>query len=324
MKYKILSLLKELGEMSVFELSERLEISRQMLHRHLKKLIENNQVTKIGKSPKVYYRFVELINEEEIQVSISYEEKKFIENYFIQITENGKLLVGIKAFSYWCKKRDLPIKKTALEFIKTKKRYLKYNNPYGLIDGTNKLLNTKGFNNIGLKKLFYSDFYAIERFGKTKLGQMLLYAKQGQDKSIIKQIVNLVSEDVKRIIIENNIDAIGFIPPSIKREIQFMKEFERYLNINIPLITIEKVQTDIIIPQKTLSKLADRIANAKSNIVITERRSFDTILLIDDAVGSGATLVETSKKVIKRKVAKTVFGYAVTGSFKGFDVISEA
>ncbi len=324
MKNKILHLLKELGEMSVFELSERLGISRQMLHRHLKSLIETKQVIKIGKSPKVFYRFIEIEKKEEAVVLISNEAKEYIDDYFIQITEQGKLLSGIVAFSYWCKKRDLPIEKTASEFVKTQNKYLNYKNAYGIIDGTNKLLNTKGFDTIGLKKLFYSDFYAIERFGKTKLGQMLLYAKQGQDKSIIKQIVKLVSNDIMQIIAKNKIDAIGFIPPSVKREIQFMKEFERYLNLNIPLVAIEKVQTEIIVPQKTLSKLADRIANAKSNIVITERHAFKTVLLIDDAVGSGATLVETSKKILKRKVAKTVFGYAVTGSFKGFDVISEA
>ena len=48
-----------------------------------------------------------------------------------------------------------------------------------------------------------------------------------------------------------------------------------------------------------------------------------TILLIDDALGSGATLNETAQKIKNQKLAETVIGLAITGSFSGFDVISE-
>jgi len=257
-------------------------------------------------------------------ITLSEDEVEFLDQYFIQITEDGFLLEGIKAFVFWCNKRDQPVNKTALEYIKTKRKYLQYIGENNLISGIEKLRNTKGFERINLENLFYSDFYAIERFGKTKLGQMILYAKQGQDKSIIKSIVKLTIDNIKKLIEKEKIDAVGFIPPSIKREVQFMKEFEKYLELDVPLISIAKVRTNIIIPQKTLSKLSDRIINARSNIVVTERRQFNTVLLIDDAVGSGATINETAEKLGKRGVAKKVIGYAVTGSYKGFDVISEA
>ena len=48
------------------------------------------------------------------------------------------------------------------------------------------------------------------------------------------------------------------------------------------------------------------------------------MLLIDDAVGSGATLNETAKQIRNKKLASgKIIGLAITGSFKGFDVISE-
>ena len=47
------------------------------------------------------------------------------------------------------------------------------------------------------------------------------------------------------------------------------------------------------------------------------------MLLIDDAVGSGATLNETAKKLKQQFGVAQVFGYAVVGSLKGFPVISE-
>ena len=39
-----------------------------------------------------------------------------------------------------------------------------------------------------LDELYYLDFY-IERFGKTKLGQLLLYAKQSQSRTIIRELI---------------------------------------------------------------------------------------------------------------------------------------
>ena len=46
--------------------------------------------------------------------------------------------------------------------------------------------------------------------------------------------------------------------------------------------------------------------------------------MVDDAVGSGATLNEIAKKIRDRKICKgKIIGLAITGSFKGFDVISE-
>ena len=79
----------------------------------------------------------------------------------------------------------------------------------------------------------------------------------------------------------------------------------------------------MIVPQKTLTKLEDRVTNAKNTIIVEDKRTFKRILLIDDAAGSGATLNETAKKIIERKLAEKVYGCAITGSYKGYDVISE-
>jgi predicted amidophosphoribosyltransferase len=51
---------------------------------------------------------------------------------------------------------------------------------------------------------------------------------------------------------------------------------------------------------------------------------YNNILLIDDAVGSGATLNETARQIKNRNLCTGhIVGLAITGSFRGFDVISE-
>ena len=47
-----------------------------------------------------------------------------------------------------------------------------------------------------------------------------------------------------------------------------------------------------------------------------------SVLIIDDACGSGATINEVAKK-LKNLNAKKVYGYSIVGSYKGFDIISE-
>ena len=104
----------------------------------------------------------------------------------------------------------------------------------------------------------------------------------------------------------------------------FMKKLEKYLKVALPTVSVVKVKTPITIPQKTLSKLEDRVENARKTIIVDDTRQYTNILIIDDAVGSGATLNQTAKQIKHKGLQKgKIIGLAITGSFKGFDVISE-
>jgi len=192
-----------------------------------------------------------------------------------------------------------------------------------LIDGMEKFRNTKAFNKIGLDGIYYCDFYAIERFGKTKLGTLLHFAKQGQNRMLMNEIVEEIKPRIHAFIHDMKIDVVGFIPPTIKRQLQIMKFIQRHLKINLPLLDLVKVSGQIPIPQKALSNIEDRISNARSSIMTSNLGNYHRALLIDDAIGSGATINETALKLKQKNIAKEVFGIAVTGSYKGFEVIQE-
>jgi phosphoribosylpyrophosphate synthetase len=171
--------------------------------------------------------------------------------------------------------------------------------------------------------MYYFDFYAIERFGKTRLGTLLHHAKQGQNKKLILEIVETVREPLHNLIIREKIESVGFIPPTIQRNIQFMKVLEKGLNLPLPHLSLKKVSGEFIVPQKALNKIEDRISNAQVSLMVSERRQYGRILLIDDALGSGATINQTARKLKFKGVAKWIAGIAVTGSYKGFEVIQE-
>ena len=322
---KILSYITVKGQASINDLSNHLGITRQAIHKQVNRLLDIGKIQKIGRPPKVFY----LINKTgTIDVAITPNTlevdlglKKAINENFMFITPLGQKKLGWEGFAEWCKKRNLPIFKTAINYVSTLQKYDKFR-VNGLIDGMNKLKNT--FDQIYVDKIFYLDFYSIDRFGKTKLGQELLYAKQSQDKKLIKDLIEVVRPRINELIRDYKIDGVGFIPPTVKREIQFMKELEKNLHLKTRIIKISKAKTEIAIPQKTLSKLPDRIENAKNTIFVEENSTYNNILLIDDAVGSGATINETAAQIKRKGICKNkIIGLSITGSFKGFDIISE-
>jgi len=316
---KILNIISKKGRISANELSEALEISPRAIFKQLARLMLDNKIDKIGRPPKVFY-FIKKEKATEDKINLDNKTKKIIEERYLIITPSGKRKEGIEGFAYWCRKNKFPIEKTAQEHIETLKKYEKFKKN-GLISGMAKIKNT--FKKTALKDLFYLDFYSIERFGKTKLGQLLLYAKQSQDKKLMKELINIIRPQINQIINKYKIDGVGFIPPTVKRETQFMKVLENNLNLQTRLVKISKAKTDIIVPQKTLNKLEDRIDNAKKTIIVEDRLQYNNVLLIDDAVGSGATLNETAAQIKESGITKNIIGLTITGSFKGFDVISE-
>lgn len=302
------------------QLAEYLGISRQALFKHLPRLLEEGKIGKIGKPPVVYYfikdQVISAVKSQENQI-----ESQIIDKNYLTITPTGEKLAGMRGFKYWCDKNKLLLTKTATEYEKTFQKYAKYKKA-GLIDGTYKLKHS--FDKVYVDKIFYLDFYSIERFGKTKLGWMLLYAKQSQNKVLIKEICESIQKEVNNFLIKYNVDAVSFVPPTVKREIQLMAEIEKNLNLHLPIINLQKIKTDLIVPQKTLNKIEDRIENARQTIMVNDNRSYDNVLIIDDAIGSGATINETAKKIREKKIAKNkIYGLAITGSFKGFEIISE-
>lgn len=321
---KIIKYIKDKNHVSANELVDYLGISRQALFKHhLTRLVNDRVLIKSGRPPKVYYSIAPLEEPGALVEShdIDNEIKGLINQNFLIITPAGERIEGLAGFVYWCQKNNLPFKKTAEEYLKTFKRYEKYKKE-GLINSGEKLKST--FKNVFLNKLFYIDFYSIERFGKTRLGQLLLYAKQSQNKKLMNEIIEIVKPSVGKIIKQFKIDGVGFIPPTVKRETQLMKILEKGLKLNLRKLDVIKIKTTVSVPQKTLNKLADRIENAKSTIIVSDNHSFNNILLIDDAAGSGATLNETAKKIRDKKICKgNIIGLTITGSFNGFDVISE-
>ena len=317
---KIIKFIQNNGKTTAKQLYDHLEISPQAVFKQLRMLLDTKQLIKQGKPPKVFYSIAEEKTFTRVY-HFSEETSDLINHNFYSVTPSGEEKRGVDGFIYWCEKRKLNVESSAKDYMSILKKCDAYKKD-GLIDGLSKMKST--FKKVFLDALYYQDFYAIERFGKTRLGQILLYAKQSQNKAQMLSLIEEIKPSVDYLIQKHAINGVGFIPPTVKRHVQLMTEIEHGLHLTVPRVALIKLKTKIIVPQKTLNKLEDRIENEINTILVDEMKTFDNVLLIDDAVGSGATLNETAHHLRKKGIVRgEIIALAVTGSFKGFDVISE-
>lgn len=324
---KILGYIRTNKQAKPVDLVRDIGITNSAIHRQLNKLLDLGEIMKVGKPPVVFY--IPKGKEESHAIQIPVETQEFINKNYVYVSPAGEFLLGVEGFTRWVysTNQEKYLLALANEYIKVRKAADNFITPDGWIDATRaKEENT--FGDTVLHKLLYRDFYSLEKFGKTQLGQMVLYAKTSQNITIIESIVEQIKPVIDRILDVYNIDTIAYIPPSIKRKIQLMTELKNRLQIQLPEVVLKKVYTgDVIVSQKSLSKLQERVMNARQTIFVDIHKSAllpNNVLLIDDAVGSGATIHETAKQI--RELLKPkgfIIGFAVVGSIKGFEVIRE-
>lgn len=325
-KDKIVDFVKSRGQTRVDDIWRELKLSRVQIHKYLKQLLHEGRIARVGRPPLVFYLYLngDLASAENIP-EIPKKIRAVIDETYLYVTPLGEILTGVDGFARWVWdiKEENHSVQLAGEYVKTRSLADSYMNRFGYINATERIKSI--FPDTTLFRLYYLDFYSLPKFGKTKLGQLVLYAKQSQKVELIEDIVPQFKRVVADLIKRYKIDAVAFVPPTVPRKHQFQKEIEKEIAIKLPKIELVKAYIgDIPVPQKTLNKLEDRITNARGSIYLKdESKHYDNVMLIDDAVGSGATLNETASKLKQSGVAKKIIGVAIVGSYKGFDVIKE-
>ncbi len=241
-------------------------------------------------------------------------------NNFIQINPSGTILFGINGFSFWCQKQHLPLQKTLIEYLEINEPYQKLRSQ-GLINATAKAKSVFG-DNLQMESMYFCEFYKIPRFGKTRVGQLLLHSKQTQNEKYIRLICEEFAPRIREF--AKGFDSICFAPPTTPRQLQFMDALREILHINLPVISTHKIFGDIAIQQKTIKSREDRIENANATIVVESNISYNNCLIIDDAIGSGSTLNQIALKLKTQKIISgNIIGLGIVGNLDGYEVVNE-
>jgi DNA-binding HxlR family transcriptional regulator len=316
---QVLEAIRLYGPIRSSELSKVLKVSLKTIYKHLSTLLAQQVIKKTGTTPKVFYAINESLEDTAI---VSDKFDQFIEQNYIYVSPAGEMTRGVAGFQLWCLKNKFDFEKEKKIYVR-RLQALEKLKKNGLISGKKTILSGKG--ELFLDNIFFSEFYNLDYFGKTKLGQLVYLGKSSQNSELILEIAKLIKPAIKGLIEKYEIGLICFVPPTIERKVQFLEVLKMGLKLNLSQIFAVKVSTLTKVPQKTLRKLEDRIINAQTTIAVDPNQKINSnILIIDDATGSGATLNEIAKKIRKIAPKETkIIGYSVVGSFKGFDVISE-
>lgn len=323
MKSIIIDLLKE-RDYAPVDLREDLGISSQAIHRHLRDLCASGHIEKVGKSPQVYYRFVK-----EPPTTIK---SPIIDRHFMLKDPVGNIHYGVAAFLQWSQDN---LKKYSLEekirlyeqYVQDMWRLRKKDGAFSL-GGKMDDFHTQTGEEVYLQDVVCAAPYAFPDFGKTKESILLSIAKDGsqQGRKFCDQLVSDFLPILSAYIAREGFDAVAFVPPSASRLFQLMGMLrKRFSGLSaVPVIAIGKKHGDVPQQQKHLGRIKDRLENADRTFYIRPmKESYDRVLLIDDFVGSGATLNQVAKKLIQQGVAKKVWGIGIVGVRKGFKVVKK-
>lgn len=325
-KQEIIDYINNKGMVSPHELAKAINIGASMTHRYLKDLTEQKVLLKHGMPPKVYYSVSPTAKYDKkmpTEFNIDTDTQKLIEENFILLTPDGTEVPGFQGFIDWCTARNLNISTKAQEYEKLFNKYFEFKKD-GVIDATSKISNTFSSQNRFLDSMYYLHPYSLPIFGKLKIAHWLFHGKQTQNKRLIKKVLDIVVPEIENFIQKEGVGAIAFVSPTVPRAIQFMKELQKAIHSNLPHIMIEKIKTPILVQQKSLKDVQERVQNAESTLIVKgSGGKYKKVLIIDDFTGSGSTLNVLAKKCKAQNIADQVVGLTITGSMNGFEVIKE-
>jgi len=330
---KIIAYITEKQQVRAHDLARYLGIGASAVHRQLKRLVEDDTLQKVGKPPLVFYILSPKADQKredliaKLQYDLPTKSLKVLTDNFLSITPDGKILPGLQGFVYWAQvyHKNIPLVDVVKKYEENIVQKRTYGIPQGWIDATKKLKET--FDTQYIDHLLFADIYSYPLFGRTKLAKLVMYAKQLEQKAMIDEISRLVKPMIEKIIKTYHIDAIGYVPPTVPRTVQFMDELASQLHLSLPHINLVKVLAgDIPVPQKTLTRLSERQLNAQRTIYVKDNKTplYKRVLLIDDVAGSGASFHETAKKLRTADIGKELMiAFALVGNIKGYDVVRE-
>ena len=287
-------------------------------------LRESGFVERIGRAPRVSYR---LVNEPDITIT-----SPIIEKHFILKDVDGDLYYGVDAFLRWSqdnlKKYSLEEKVRLYEQYVQEIKDLQKKDVVFSLEGKLDDFHKQTGEEVYLQDVVCAVPYAFPDFGKTKESILLSIAKEGssQSREFADQLVERFIPVLFAYIEKSGFDAVAFVPPSASRRVQLMQILRKRFSTasDLPIVEVEKQHGRVIQQQKHLSDIAKRLKNAERTFYIPYmENACNKVLLIDDFVGSGATMNQIAKKLIRQGVAKKVWGIGIVGVRKGFKVVKK-
>ena len=305
-KKEILECIKKIGTTSPREVSSITKYGSSTVTKYIAELLADGYITKSGNPPHVSYKVVPYASEI-IQESFMYR-------------DGNITLFGIEGFWKWSEK--------VLKEYSDEEKVKIYEDAYREYQ---KMKGLHGYYTIDLKieDVVLDGLFCINLYNmpikdgitkRTKSAHLFEIVKGSGNKEKLSKKVEYFYDDIKNIISfveEKNIEAVSFIPPTANRPVQVMKLLRKYFEkFTIPTVEIKRNFTDPTgsrIEQKHIGSVERRIENARETYNPILGKEYESVLLVDDLIGSGATINEVARKIKEKGIAKKVYAMGLVG-----------
>jgi hypothetical protein len=234
-------------------------------------------------------------------ISESYIDETF-ETYCMYIAPDATILTGFSAFIAWCmdlrhdfSDRIIP---KALEYLQITSSVEVRRRRSGFLDATEVArANLTGIMEVAFDVFLFLMPSVLESgFGRTRTALELYYGKINNPYLLEQAIISSI-DPIRRYLIQKKVDAYIFTPPTNSRPIQFRDVLKKKLDIRLPIIKAEKINSlgKALRSQKEIQgkdKKKERVENAIISLEVTipqELTSYEHIVIFDDSFTTGAT-----------------------------------
>lgn len=353
---QIIQFLDTNGPSKIGSICDKFGSNRVSVGKILQTGIDLAYIQKDGKAPHSYYSITKLAKihfviahdvVSQVQQSrnnsvrtnneaLSYSDRKALADFY-KFESNGKLLQWADGFIERCNnpKRKLDIHDAAKRYDQIISSIEQRKNNCGLIDVTQEFIqgmkSKQKQTAVYIDTMYYCDRNNYDEFGRWPLAEKAFFAKTSSNIDLNKMVIGEILPVIDCLLHAHKIDAIGITPWSINRKVQVLWELKKALTkYGIPFIPLEKYfPNNIPVAQKSL-RWDQRFINAQSSIQINLPalqkidKKFKTILLIDDFVGSGATMNISAQKIKQMEITNNIIWLAFVWNFDmSYDVINE-
>jgi len=311
---QILTLLSTHHTLRPAEIHRITGFSRQHIHARLKSLLLAGEIIRKGRAPLTYYSIKKASrHSSEAVLDLTIEQRETLDNDFLLIQKEGHQVTGQRAVCDYAQEHNVDPQQVAEEFLAARDSQLQslHTQDSGAADQIELLEEKKHVNKGVIERYNFADYSSAGEYGETALAKKLNTAKASDHAVMQLELFRETERQIHEYITEYGIDAVAFIPGTTRAGKAFMKRWKEALDLPLPHVNLVRAVTENGVPQRAISLQADQRVSAEETLAVGDHRRFQHVLILDDEVMTGTTIVQAAEGIQEAQVADRVSAFSL-------------
>ncbi len=311
---QILALLSTHHTLRPAEIHRITGFTRQHIHARLKALLLSGEIIKKGRAPLTYYCLKKNNRKSsETILELTQKQQRALDQDFVLLQKEGHLITGQRAVCDYAQEINADPQVIAENFLAARdaQRQEPGNMDSGAADQIELLEQKEQVDEGVIERYNFADYDSVEGFGETALAKKVRAAKASDNAVMQLEIFRESEKQIHEYIMDYGIDAVAFVPGTTAAGKALMKRWKDALDLPLPHVNLVRALAQTGMPQKTISLSVDQAIAAAETLAVGDHRHFNHVLIIDDEVLSGTTVIQAATAIREAEVAERVSAYSL-------------